>query len=92
MLLGGVSCPSLLFEVDGALVAQGGMPPVPIVEHLQIVKDGASCLSSGHPANTCDEFGLERREEALGHRVVETLPTSTHRAGDSLLGEKLLIG
>ena len=41
----------------------------------------------GWPAVAIDELGLERREEALGERVVVGRPGRAHRGGDTGLGK-----
>jgi thermitase len=80
------------FEADRAQVAQGGMPSLPIIEHLDPLEDGESRGSARWPALLVDQLRLEGPEEALGEGIVVTVTGPTHGAVDPVRGEHSLIG
>src|SRR6266851_3730552 len=67
------------------------MPPLPIVEELEILEEvGARRRPSG-PGRVVDQLNLQRREEALGHGVVPAIAPATHTADDPVLRQHPLV-
>jgi hypothetical protein len=54
-----------------------------VVEGLDVVEDLGAQLSLLGPGAAVDEFLVERREEALGDRVIEAVALAAHRLGDA---------
>jgi hypothetical protein len=46
------------------------MPPLAVVEQLDVVEDCAACLLAHAPLTSVDQFNFERGEKALRHRIV----------------------
>jgi hypothetical protein len=59
-----------LLELHRADIAQRLMPPLPVVEDLDVIEDRRSGLFLGDEVAVVHEFVLEVAEEALRHRVV----------------------
>ena len=66
------------------------MPTPGVVEPLNVVKDICASFVSGFVLGAKHSFDLQRREEALHCRIVPALSTSTHAAGDALIGQQAL--
>ena len=67
------------------------MPPYRVVEALDVFKDREPCFSSCLVMRVIDPFGLERVEETLCHRVVETVPGSAHAAPRPVFIKNILV-
>ena len=50
-----------------------------VVPALQKLKHGCLCLGFGAKGEALEQLALERRKEALAHRVVITVTHGTHR-------------
>ena len=66
------------------------MPTPGVIEPLNVVKDICTGVISGFVPGAKHSFNLQRREEALHRRIVTALSTSTHTAGNSLIGQQAL--
>ena len=62
------------------------MPPPRIVKSLDVVEHRTLCLLVRSEAMPRQQFALQRRKEALGHRVVIAVADRTHRWFDIGLG------
>src|SRR5437867_10811977 len=67
------------------------MPPLPVVEDLEILEEFDARRGPRGPGRVVDELDLQRREETLGHRVVPAIAPATHAADDPVLGQDALI-
>ena len=65
------------------------MPPIRVVEKLDVVENVRACVVSGLVDLSLDALGLQQREEALGHGVVVTVASSTHAGFQVVVVEKL---
>src|SRR2546425_2973630 len=67
------------------------MPPLPIVEELEILEElGARRRPSG-PGRVVDQLDLQRREKALGDGIVPAIAATAHAADDSVLRQHPLV-
>ncbi len=65
--------------VDGAEIAKRGVPPCRVVERFDVVKHRSGESGSGWPVVSVKELALQRREEGLGHGVVQGVADGAHR-------------
>src|SRR5260370_34424176 len=80
-----------LLERSGTEIAKRRMPPLPIVETLQVIEElGARRRPSG-PGRVVDQLDLERGEEALGDGVVPAVAPAAHAADDAVLRQHPLV-
>ena len=63
---------------DGREHAEGGVPPLPVVEDFKVLEDGVGQLQAGFPAPTVQEFDLHARPERLDDGVIEAVPDRAH--------------
>src|SRR5207247_307217 len=75
------------FVVCRAEIAERRVTATQVVEALDEVEDGRRQLPPRRPAPAVEELTLERREEALGHRVVEAVADAAHRTRQSGLSK-----
>src|SRR3989441_11952065 len=67
------------------------MPPLPIVEELEVLEElGARSRPSG-PGRVMDQLDLQGREEALGDGVVPAIAPTAHAADDPVLRQHPLV-
>ena len=64
------------------------MPPIRVVEKLDVVENVRACVVSGLVDLPFDALGLQQREEALGYGVVVTIAPSTHAGFQVVVVEK----
>jgi hypothetical protein len=67
-----------LFIDDGTHIVQGGVPPDPIVEALNIFKGSLPSLSSRLKVFTVNAFSFEAVKEALHGSIVVTITGTAH--------------
>src|SRR6266852_1116428 len=60
------------------------MPSPPVVEDLQVLEDSVVGVRARRPVRLVREFDLERREEALGDRVVPAVAAPAHAHDDAV--------
>src|SRR6266700_4535174 len=70
-------------------VTDGRVPPLLVVEHLDVVERQVLAAADGLEA--LPELELEGREPALHRSVVVAVASSAHAAGDAVLAEHLLV-
>src|SRR3989449_4039742 len=67
------------------------MPPLAIVEELEVLEElGARRRPSG-PGRVMDQLDFQRREEALGDGVVPAVAPAAHTADDPVLRQDPLV-
>lgn len=71
------------FEVDGGLVSDAGVASVSVVEHLDPRGDFAQCLFPRAPSVTLVILVFQGRLKRLGHGIVETHSSTSHRLVDT---------
>ena len=71
--------PALAFEVDGRQVIERRMAARRVIPALDEVKDRGARLGRRPSCHPVQQFALERREEALAHRVIVTVADRAHR-------------
>lgn len=81
-----------LFEVVRAEVAKRRVKAVRVVPALDVAGDGVLDGTSGRPALSVQELGLDAREEALDDGVVPAVAFATHRAHDAVSMKHVLVG
>jgi len=59
------------------------MPALPVVEDLDVLEEGGAGLQVSAERLVGEEFALQGREEARGHRVVVAIADGPHRAADA---------
>ena len=67
------------FEIQRRQVAQRGMTPPRVVPPFDEREHRRPRLGVRRPLRAVEQLALQRREEALGHRVVEAVADRTHR-------------
>src|SRR5436309_2817505 len=67
------------------------MPPLPVVEDLEVIEQLGARRRPRGPRRVVDELDLQRREETLGHGVVPTIAPAAHAAHDPVLGQDALV-
>jgi hypothetical protein len=67
------------------------MPPLPIVEALEVVERLGARRRAGGPRRVVDQLDLERREEALRDGIVPAIAPPVHAADDPVLCQDLLV-
>src|SRR5215831_8651157 len=90
------SAPSWLLGCRGASLERGradlaerGVAPPLVVEHLDVVEQFHLRLAEA--VEPVGELAFQRREEALHHRVVIAITTTAHAAPDPVLVEHRLV-
>jgi len=78
--------------VDWAEIAQRRMFPNTIVECLDVLKNGGSCLLMGFEMDARSTFAFERAKEALHDGIIPTIAFAAHADLNPMLLEKALIG
>ena len=72
------------FVLGRAEVAQRGVQPLAVVEHLDEVEHRAAHLGSAGPRLPVDQLGLEGGEEALRDGVIPALPGTREALNDAV--------
>jgi hypothetical protein len=67
------------------------MPPLPIVEELEVLEEFGVRLRPSGPDCVVDQLDFQRREEALGNRVVPAIAPAAHAADDPVLRQHPLV-
>src|SRR5256885_9619289 len=67
------------------------MPPLPIVEELEVLEELGARHRPGGPGRIVDQLDLQRREEALGDGVVPAIAPQAHTADDPVLRQQPLV-
>src|SRR4029077_12748578 len=80
-----------LLEGDWAEIAQGGVPPPPVVEHLDVLEQRGHRLAAGPVGTLAGELRLQRAEEALHRRIVVAVSGTTHADLEAAARELLLV-
>ena len=76
---------------DPTAIPERRMPPLPIVEELEILEElGARRRPSG-PGHVVDQLDLQRREKALGDGVVPAIALTAHAADDPVVRQHPLV-
>src|SRR5262249_15939886 len=81
----------LSLELDGAEIAESRVATFAVVEALDEFEDRVSCLRRRREATEVDEFGLQRREEALRDGIGPAVRLAAHAADDAGLIERVLV-
>src|SRR5438132_9135771 len=66
----------LVLVGGGRAVAERGVQPASVEEHLDVVEHGSARVRTGRECLAVDAFEFEGREEALGDGVVPALARS----------------
>jgi hypothetical protein len=64
------------------------MSSAQIAEALDVIEHVCASLIARLIVRSVRPLDLQRREEALYRRIVPTIPTSAHTAGDAVFGSK----
>jgi hypothetical protein len=67
-------------EVDGRLVVDRRVTASAIVERFDVLQDARARRIAADENDTVSKFFAQRREEALGNRVVPAVSLATHTA------------
>ena len=78
------------FELHRTEIAQRGVPPLGVVEALDVIKHVGLGLSARAVGRARRAFGLQRGEEALHRRIVPDIARPAHTAGDAVVGQEPL--
>ena len=73
------------FEGHGGDISDRGVPASAVVSVFDPGSDFPGGAVAGGPHAAVVELGFQRREEALGHRVIPANAGQSHRAGDAIL-------
>src|SRR5574341_2419179 len=73
-------------------IAQGPVPPLPIVEPFDVVVHVGSQFLDGRKATIGQALDFERGKKDFDHRVVPAVDPSAHAADRGMLVEHRLIG
>jgi len=65
--------------------------PLPIIEHLDILKDVLCRLAPRRVLSMVHEFTLQRPEETFHAGVVPAIACAAHAGRDAVRGEQLLV-
>ena len=68
-----------------------GVPPLPVIEDLNILRDLASSLLSRVVAPVMHQFVLQRAPKTFHRGIVVTVPPPTHGRGHAKLADLILI-
>src|SRR5262245_19518063 len=68
------------------------MPPLPIVEELEVVEELGPGRRPSGPGHVVDKLDLQRREEALRDGIVLANSPAAHAADDPMLLQHTLVG
>src|SRR5215510_16402782 len=83
---------ALPLECSGAEIAKRRMPPLPIVEELEVVEELGPGRRPSGPGHVVDKLDLQRREEALRDGIVPANSPAAHAADDPMLLQHTLVG
>src|SRR3954469_2468573 len=67
------------------------MPPLQVVERVDVVGDGCNGGSARGVVLVVDELGLQRPEETLGNRIVPAIAGATHARHDAAAATHITI-
>jgi len=70
--------------------ASSAVPPLGVIEHLDVVEDVGPGRVTGRVDLPTNAFALEQLEEALRHGVVVAVPTTTHAGDEVVLAQEVL--
>ncbi len=83
-----LACSSLeLFRAHEASIR---MPPLTIIENLDVLEDFHSCIGSSPIVSPIETFPFDQGEETFCHGIIVTIPSPTHTTGDPLFPENPL--
>ena len=82
---------ALPLEGPGAEIAERRMPPLPVVEDLEVLEELGARRGPRGPRRVVDQLDLQRREEALGDGVVPAVAPPAHAADDPVLRQDPLV-
>src|SRR6266571_6741616 len=75
----------------GAEIPERRMPPLPIVEALEVLEELGARRRPRGPGRVVDQLDLQRREKALGDGVVPAIAPTAHTADDPVLSQHPLV-
>lgn len=78
-------------ELFGALVAEGALQTLAIVEDFDVLEDRAFGLLARREPAAVDQFGLEPAPEALGHGVVVAVAPPAHAGHRAVRPQQTLV-
>lgn len=73
--------------MDGGDVVQRLMQPLPVIEHLDVIKDRCPGFIAGPEGSMPGQFVLQVAEEAFHHRVIIRITLAAHAGDHALLVE-----
>ncbi len=73
------------------MIAERGMPTLPIVEHLDVFEDVSRGFVSGGIVPLIDQLALECPKETFDAGVVPTVTLATHTGDEAMLRESPLV-
>ena len=72
------------FELSGAEVVERGMAPNGVVEAVDVSGNVPLGIGAGEEGCSPDQFGFQRLEERLDHRIVVAVALARHRDPDAV--------
>src|ERR1700687_5254348 len=81
-----------LLKDERAQIAQGRMPALPIIKHLQVLKQRLSCFCMRLVEGSMDTLVFERAKKGCGGGIIVTIAFPTHTYDDLRLLQHLVIG
>ena len=72
---------SLVF--DGGAHPEGGVASLPVVEDLEVLKDGVGQFDAGAPPLPVQQFDLHASPERFDDSVIEAVPDRPHGGDQS---------
>ncbi len=79
------------FELGRGIVAERGVTPPPIVEHLNVLDDILCRVVTGCIVPMVHELAFKCPEKTFDTGIVPAVARAAHAAGDAVLGEQLLV-
>src|SRR3954452_19768507 len=79
-------------ELGRAEIAQGRVPPLAIVENLNVLENVSPGFVAGQVVAMIDQLGFQCVEEAFHRRVIPAVSLAASRAADAVPGEPFLVG
>ena len=82
----------LLGKRHGRAIAETGVPPLSVLEGLDVLRDLAVSLRTGLVAPVMHQLILQRSPKTLHRRIVIAVSLPTHGRGHATLADLILIG
>jgi hypothetical protein len=73
-------------------IPEAGVPPLSVIEDLDVLRDLAPCLLTGLVVPVIHQFVLQRAPKTFHRSIIVAVTSPTHGRGHATLADLILIG